>query len=174
MDLGFFESSRLRFWLWLVVPAVAALGVTMGSAAWLHQERHALETRRALLDDLPLLEVQVRKAEELLKSATPSGARTAQGAEAITLRLDQAAKQAGVTLRSVKFEEMGAASGGFVSGKIAVQIQGSLRAVVQWLDDVQKPGVLLSVAQAELSALGQPPDDTFSGELKLIAYLRSI
>jgi hypothetical protein len=174
MDLGFFESSRLRYWLWICVPALVAVAVTVGSMAWVHRERKGLEARQALLADLPLLEVQVRKAEELLKSTTPAGDRTAQGTEAVTRRLDQAAQKAGLTLRSVKFGETGQAAGGFVSGKITVQIQGPLRAVVQWLDEIQKPGVLLGVGQAELLALSLPPDDTFSGEISLMVYLRSL
>lgn len=174
MDLGYFESSRVRYWLWICVPALLAMVATAGSLAWVRQERKGLEARQALLADLPLLEVQVRKAEERLKSVTPSGVRTAQGTEAVTRRLDQAAQRAGLTLRSVKLGETGQASGGFVSEQIAVQIQGSLRAVVQWLDEIQKPGVLLGVGQADLLALSVPPDDTFSGEVTLIVYLRSL
>ena len=174
MDLGYFESSRLRYWLWICVPALLAVVATAGSLAWMRLERKGLEARQALLADLPVLEVQVRKAEDLLKSTTPSGARTAQGTEAVTRRLDQAAQHAGLTLRSVKLGETGQAGGGFVSEQITVQLQGSLRGVVQWLDEIQKPGVLLGVGQVELLALSVPPDDTFSGEVALLVYLRSI
>jgi hypothetical protein len=174
MDLGFFESSRLRFWLWVSVPAVVVIAVTVASVAWLRQARQGLEERQALLADLPLLEVQVRKADALLKSVTPSAAQSALATEAVSRRLDQIAKNAGLTVRSVKFGESGEAFAGLVTLKVSVQIQGPLRAVVQWLDEIQKPGVLLGVGQAELTALSRPPDDTFTGDVALVVYLRSI
>ena len=37
MDLGLFESSRLRFWLWISTPVVVAAAVTALSWAWLRQ-----------------------------------------------------------------------------------------------------------------------------------------
>lgn len=173
MDLGFFESSRLRFWLWICVPAAAVIAVTGVSMAWLHQERQALKERQALLADLPLIEVQVRKTEALLKAATPVASQSAQGTETVSRRLDQAAQNAGLTVRSVKFGESGAAAGGFLAQRISVQIQGSLRSVVQWLDEIQKPGILLGVGKAEFTALSLPPDDMVAGDVLLIVYLRS-
>ena len=174
MDLGYFVSSRLRFWLWISIPAALATVVTALSMVWLHQERQGLIERQALLADLPLIEVQVRKIEVLLKSATPAADRIAQTTDAVARRLDQAAKKAGLTVRSVKVGESGGVAEEFVTLRISVQIQGSLRSVVQWLDEVQKPGFMLSVNQANLTALSLPPDDTFAGDVALIVYLRSI
>ena len=174
MDLGLFESSRLRFWLWLSLPAVVAVAVTAVSWAWMHQERRGLDARQARLDDLPLLEVQVRKTDALLKSVTPAASQAGLITEAVSRRLDQTAKTAGLTIRSVKFGESGAPAAGLVALKVSVQIQGPLRAVVQWLDEIQKPGVLLSISEAELTALSQSSDEMFAGDLTLLVHLRSI
>jgi hypothetical protein len=173
MDLGFFESSRLRFWLWIWVPAVVVVAVTVASMTWLHREHRGLVERQALLADLPMLDVQVRKTDAVLKSATPAAAQAAQATEELTRRLDQIAKNAGLAVRAVKFGESAPAEGGLVALQVSVQIQGPLRAVVQWLDEIQKPGVLLAVGQAELLALSLPPDETVTGDLTLVIYLRS-
>ena len=174
MDLGFFESSRLRFWLWIAVPPVVAVVVTVGSMLWLQQERDGLEKRQALLADLPMLEVQVRKADALLKSITPGANQTPVAAEAVSRRVEQAAKNAGLTIRSLKFGEGGEAAGGLAAFKVAIQVQGPMRAVVQWLDEIQKPGVLLGLGQADWTALSAPPDDIYAGDLTFVIYLRSI
>jgi hypothetical protein len=174
MDLGFFESSRLRFWLWLCIPALVAVAVTAATMVWLHQERKNLAERQALLADLPLIEVQVRKTEALLKSVSPVASQMAQATDGVSRRLDQAAQRAGLTVRSVKFGENGTSAEGLATLQISVQIQGPFRAVVQWLDEIQKPGILVSVKQAELLALSLPPDDTFTGDVVLMVYLRSL
>ena len=174
MDLGLFESSRLRFWLWLATPVVVVAAVTVFSLGWLRQERRGLEARRVLADDLPMLEVQVRKADALLKSVALASDQTVAATEAVSRRLDEAARNAGLTIRSMKFGESTESVGGLVALKVAIQVQGPLRGVVQWLDEIQRPGLLLGVVQADLAALALPPDDTFSGDVVLRVYLRSI
>ena len=174
MDLGLFESSRLRFWLWISTPVVVAVAVTVLSLAWLHRERLGLEARRGLAEDLPTLEVQTRKAEALLTSVTLASDQAVAATEAVSRRLDEAAKNAGLAIRSVKFGESAETVAGLVALKVNIQVQGPLRGIVQWLDEIQRPGLLLGVVQADLSALALPPDDTFSGDLVLRVYLRSI
>lgn len=174
MDLGLFESSRLRFWLWISTPVVVAAAVTALSWAWLRQERLGLEARQVLADDLPMLEVQTRKADALLKSVTLASDQTVAATEAVSRRLDEAAKNAGLAIRSMKFGESTESVAGLVALKVNIQVQGPLRGVVQWLDEIQRPGLLLGVVKADLAALALPPDDTFSGDVVLRVYLRSI
>lgn len=172
MDLGRFERSRLLFWSWLIVPVALVLVTVAPSMLYLRRQREGLAQRQALLAKIPDLEALTKSVDALLRSATPMADQGAQAAEEATRRLDQAAKNAGLVIRSMKVEDGTVPVEGFHTVRITVQVQGALRSVVQWLHETQKPGLLLSVQGAGLTALSLPPDEAFAGELVLVLYLR--
>lgn len=172
MDLGRFERSRLLFWSWIAVPILIAAALLVPTVVYLGHQRDRLDLRRSLLGRIPDLEAQTKSIDGLLRSVTPTRELGPQAAEEATRRLDQAAKNAGLTLRSMKVEDGMGSADHFDTIRITVQVQGALRSVVRWLHEAQKPGLLLSVQGASLTALSMPPDETFSGELVLMLYLR--
>jgi len=173
MDLSRFMRTRLRLGVWLSLPLVLILGATIPSWMMKAVAERGLRQRQALLDAIPEQEVQARRAETLLESVTPASPQLASARDAVSRRLQDAAVDTALTIRSVKMEDALGQDGDFRTLRITAQIQGSLREVVQWLDRVQKPGLLLSVQTAQFSALGQPPDETFSAEIVLDLYLRA-
>ena len=155
MDLGRFMRSRLQLGLWLGVPVLLILAATIPSLLVLHNAREGLRKRQVLMEATPALEVRLRKASDLLTRVTPPAAQIGSATETATRRLDQAAQLSGLTLR------------------FTATVQGSLRSVVKWLDEVQKPGLLFSVYSSSLQALAQPPDETFAGDVVLVLHLRT-
>lgn len=172
MDLGRFERSRFQFWTWILLPVVLMIAVTLPSYLYRLHVRRQLDEYQRLLAAVPATERVVRDVESLLKSVTPASTRVAEATEGATRRLDEAAKAAGLTLRALKVGEDVTTDGGFTSVRLGVQIQGGLPAVVQWMDDVQKPGMLISVQAATLNALSLPPTDSYSGDITLYLRLR--
>ena len=173
MDLGRFMRSRLQLGLWLGVPVLLILVATIPSMVVLHNAREGLRQRQELMEATPALEVRLRKASDMLTRVTPPAAQLGPATEAATRRLDQAAQNAGLTLRSVKMDEQPVDVTGFKTLRFTATVQGSLRSVVKWMDEVQKPGLLFSVHSTSLQALAQPPDEGFAGDVVLILYLRA-
>lgn len=172
MDLGRFERSRRQFWLWITVPVFLILLVTVPSMVYRSQVRRDLQEREKVLAGIPAAERAAEEVDALVKAVTPSSARLVEATEAATRRLDQAAKLTGLTVRALKVSEETLDTEGFKSVRLNVQIQGSLPAVVQWLDALQKPGMLISVHGATLNALSLPPSDEFAGDVALYLRLR--
>ena len=173
MDLGRFMRSRLQLGLWLGVPVLLMLMATIPSLLVLRNAREGLRHRQMLMEATPALEVRLRKASDLLMRVTPPAAQIGPATETATRRLDQAALLTGLTLRSVKVEDQSGDVSGFKTLRFTASVQGSLRAVVKWMDEVQKPGLLFSVQSTSLQALAQPPDETFAGDVVLVLHLRT-
>ena len=173
MDLGRFMRSRLQLGLWLGVPVLLILAATIPSLLVLHNAREGLRKRQVLMEATPALEVRLRKASDLLTRVTPPAAQIGSATETATRRLDQAAQLSGLTLRSVNVEDQAGEATGFKTLRFTATVQGSLRSVVKWLDEVQKPGLLFSVYSSSLQALAQPPDETFAGDVVLVLHLRT-
>lgn len=173
MDLSRFMRNRVQLGIWLGLPLVLILGATIPSWAVRHAAEKGLRQRQALLDAVPGQESRIRKAEGLLASVTPLHEQATAAREAATRRINEAATGTALTIRAVKVDDATGQDGSFRTVRITTQLQGSLREVVQWLDRVQKPGLLFSVESASFSALSQPPNETFSAEIVLALYLRN-
>ena len=172
MDLGRFERSRLQFWLWITVPLLLMVLTTVPSMVYLHLVRRDLQARQDLLAQVPAAEKRLRSAQDVLRAVTPVSTQLTEATEEATRRLDRAAKGAGLTIRSLKVAQGVEEEEGFTTANISVQLQGPLPAVVRWLDDVRKPGLLLSVREATLNSLGPSPDEEFSGDITVRLRLR--
>jgi hypothetical protein len=172
MDLGRFERSRRQFWLWITVPILLILLATVPSLVYRSHVRQDLRERENVLAGIPATERAAEEIDALVKAVTPSAVRLVETTEAATRRLDQAAKSSGLTVRSLKVSEETVDTDGFKSVRMNVQIQGSLPSVVQWLDALQKPGMLITVQGATLNALSLPPSDEFAGDVALYLRLR--
>lgn len=172
MDLGRFERSRAQFWLWIGVPLALLAVAGLPSVLYLRHAERALSERQVLQAAVPRLQEQVLKADDLLERVTPSEARMSEARDAASRRLDDAARRAGLTVRSVKVEENIEEEESLRTARITMQVQGSLPALVQWLDDVQKPGLLISVEEAGIHALANPPADALSGAFTFVLHLR--
>lgn len=173
MDLGRFQRSRLTLGLWLGVPILLVVLTLLPSWIYLRYAHKDLSERQRLMTDVPMVEKLQKEIGTLLKAVTPEAERLLEATEEATRRLDQAAKNAGVTLRSIKVGEgEEQADAEFKSLTILVQLAGPLRAMVQWLDEIQRPGLLIQVQSATLNAVSLPPDQQFAGDVTLIIRLR--
>lgn len=173
MDLGRFARSRIQTGLWIGIPLILILLATVPSVLVLREARRGLNLRQALLDEMPVMEARARKTEQLLNSVTPLSGQAAFATEEATRRIDAAAKNSGLSIRSLKVTEGSLQTDGFQTIQMTAQVQGSLRAVAYWLDEVQKPGLLISVQSGGVQALGAPPEEAFAGEITLVLYLRT-
>lgn len=173
MDLGRFMSSRLRLGLWLGLPVVLMLAVTVPSHFMLASAQKELRLYQGLQEVMPDLEMRTRKAEQLLKSVTPPLRDAVLATDEVTRRINESVANSSLMVRSVKVDDQVGQAGAFRTVLISTQLQGSLRDLVQWLDRVQKPGLLISVQSAHINALAAPPDETVSGEFVMAVYLRT-
>jgi len=173
MDLGRFHRSRMTLGLWLGVPVLLVAMTLLPSSIYLRRVQKDLSERQRLQADVPVVEKRLRDISGLLKAVTPEAGRVMEATDETTRRLEAAAKKAGLSLRSLKVgegEEQTDADFHFLT--IHIQLDGSLRSVVQWLDELQRPGILLEVRSATLTAVSLPPDQTVSGEVKIRIRLR--
>lgn len=173
MDLGRFMSSRLRLGLWLGLPVVLMLVVTVPTQLMLGAAQQELRVHQQLRDLLPDLESRTVKADRLLKSITPLLRDTVLATDEVTRRINESVENSSLVVRSVKVDDTVGQAGVFRTVRITTQLQGSLRDVVQWLDRVQKPGLLISVRSTHINSLAAPPDESVSAEFVLAVYLRA-
>ena len=173
MDLGRFMSSRLRLGLWLGLPVALMLVVTVPSHFMLVSAQKELRLCRDLQEIVPDMEMRTRKAEQLLKSVTPPLWDSVLATDEVTRRINESVANSSLVVRSVKVDDQVGQAGTFRTVRITTQLQGSLRDLVQWMDRVQKPGLLISVQSAHINALAAPPDETVSGEFVMAVYLRT-
>lgn len=172
MDLGRFMSGRLRLGLWLGVPVLLMLAVTLPTYIMLDSAKKELRLHQDLQEMLPDLESRSRKADQLLTSVTAPIKDSVQATDDVTRRINDAAANSSLVVRSLKVDDTLGQAGTFRTVRITTQLQGSLRDLVRWLDQVQKPGLLISVRSAYVNALAAPPDETVSGEFVFAVYLR--
>ena len=172
MDLSRFAGSRWHLGMWLSLPILLILAVTIPTLMLQRAAEHALATRQVLMGDIPTLEARVTKVEALLDRVTPPSSQMDRAREEATRRLDQAAKDSGLTVRSLKLETELVDVGGCPAVGITANVQGPLQALVKWLDAAQKPGLLIGVQSIRLKALGLPPNEPFTADISLLLFLR--
>ncbi|MCZ7592000.1 MAG: hypothetical protein M5U15_07505 [Kiritimatiellae bacterium] len=151
MDLGIFQGRRGAFWVWVSVPLLLIVAATLTTGIMQRSARHELDTLRADLALLPDLEQRVQRAAAILQHATPTFAHRVERTQEATRRLDESAAENQVTIRSLKVLDEIRSEGDFSVVTFRVQAEGKLKAVALWLDQVQKPGLLLSVRAGSLS-----------------------
>lgn len=172
MDLGRFERSRLQFSLWIALPLFLMAVTTIPSVFYLRHLQKDLAARKAVFDLLPAAELRARAASRVLKTVTLDAGRPSEGTDDATRRIDQAAKNAGVTVRALRFGEAPEEDAHFKTYLLIVEFNGTLRAVVQWLDEIQKPGLLFTIREASVNAYAAPPNEQYGGSVKLLLRLR--
>ena len=173
MDLGRFERSRVRFWMWIAVPLALIVVACLPSWHHLARCRQQLAQRTALVAALAPLEERLATTESVLKKAVAEPDRGAEAVDQATRRINHAAQISGFVIRALNVDKASAVTEGFRVLRIAVSGQGALPAVVRWLSDLQAPGLMLRMESAKVTALSLPPDDTVSAEFTLAIYVRS-
>ncbi|HMP75847.1 MAG TPA: hypothetical protein PKE12_06075 [Kiritimatiellia bacterium] len=173
MDAGKFFRSPVCFWLWIALPIALMVLATVPTAIHLDRATRGMNEREALLDQLPLDNRRVRTTSELLAATTPVSARHAEAAQEATRRIDEFAARAGLTIRTLKVAEGLQQEGGLQVVTLQVQVQGSLRGIVQWMDELQRPGLLLDFSAGSLNASSITPDGPATGDFRLALCLRS-
>lgn len=172
MDLGFFHRSRIQLWVWILGP-IALLAIAIVPAHMLLRgARSELAELDVLVSETPALKVSIREADAILSLVTPETGSIAAARDDAARRIDESAKRFGLNVRSLKVAEDVGDEPAYQIVKIAVQVQGSLRSIAQWAGEVQRPGLLIGVSAAQVSALGAPPDDTMSGDFTFVLHLR--
>ncbi len=173
MDLGTFQRSRARLWAWIALPIALMACATVPTILLRREAQRELALRESLLDSIPAVERRVRRASELLQMVTPNAARHAETTQEATRRLDESANRAGLTLRALKVMEGIETDGAFRVVNMQVQAEGSLKAMALWLDEVQKPGLLMSIRAATINANIPMSTGLYSGEFMIALRLRS-
>ena len=173
MDAGHFERSRLRFWLWIGTPLVLVLLSGIPSWLYLRHARRVLAARQAVLATVMPMEETLANVDTLLKQTVADARHRAEAVDDTTHRLTQAAQKSGLTIQSMEVDKNTGDSDGLKTIRIIVQGQGRLPAVVRWLAEVQKPGLLVRVNEAKVTALSLPPEDVVSAEFVILLFLRS-
>lgn len=173
MDLGIFQTQRWSMGVWIAVPllliaAASATTTMMRSAA-----RQALAQREALLSELPDLEQRVERANALLQRVTATSARQGEKIQDATKRLDESAARAGLTIRMLKVVDGVESKGAYRVATFQVQAEGSLKALVLWLDQVQKPGLLMSIRSASINSNIPITTGLYSADLTIELRLRA-
>lgn len=151
MDLGVFQGRRGVFWVWISVPLLLIAATTGTTVLMQRAARQELEARQSDLALLPDLEQRVQRAAAVLQKVTPTTAQQVEGTQEATRRLDESAAENGVAIRSLKVADEVRSEGDFLVVTFRVQAEGKLKSVALWLDQVQKPGLLLSVRAGSLN-----------------------
>ncbi len=173
MDLGRFERSRVRFWIWIAAPLVLIVVACLPSWRCLERSRRQLVQRTALVAAMVPLEERLGMTEAVLKKIVADPDRGAEAVDQVTRRLNHSAQLSGFVIRALNVEKASSATEGFRVLRIAVVGQGALPALIRWLSELQAPGLLLRMEAAKVTALSLPPDDTVAAEFTFAIYVRS-
>lgn len=173
MDLGRFEHSRVRFWVWITAPVVLIVAACLPSWRYLEVSRQRLTQRATLAAALAPLEVRLGTVESTMKKVVADADRGTEAVDRVTKSINHAAQLSGFTIQSLNVDKASPATEGFRVLRIAVIGQGALPAIIRWLSELQSPGLMLRVEAAKLTALSLPPDDTATAEITFAIYVRS-
>lgn len=173
MDLGRFERSRVRFWVWIAAPLALMVAACLPAWRYLEVSRQRLAARAALVAALVPLEERLATSETVLKKIVASADRGPEAVDQVTKCINHAAQLAGFTIHSLNVDKATAATEGFRVLRIAVSGQGALPATIRWLSEVKVPGLMLRVEAAKITALGLPPEDLVTAEFTFAIYVRS-
>ena len=173
MDLGRFERSRVRFWVWIAAPVVLMAAACLPSWRYLAASRERLAQRTALMEALVPLEEHLNATESLMKKVVADADRGTEAVDQATRHINHAAQLSGFTIQSLNVDKASAAAEGFRVLRIAVSGQGALTSAIRWLSELQTPGLMLRVEAAKITALSLPPDDMVTAEFTFAIYMRS-
>jgi hypothetical protein len=171
MDAGRFERSRARFWTWIVTPLVVIVLAAIPSWFYLARVQRVLTQRRGLLESIRPVEERMRRSESLLRSLVPDVAHRAETADDLTRRIGLAAQKHDFSLRAVDVDKETGDAGELRTLRVTVNGQGSLPALIGWLQAVQSPGALLRVEKVRVTTLSLPPDDAVNAEVVFVLFL---
>ena len=168
MDPGLFESSRTRLWCWLLAPIALIAAVYVPADVFFRQTRQTMEEQAGTLALVPDMERKLHGATDLLNAFRVFEADSSRIADALSQRVNHAARQADFAIRSLSVEKNGTAgANGPGVFQIALQGEGSIAAFVALFQDLQTPEMLLTIQTAKIRMAKMPPDPVYGGDFVL-------
>lgn len=171
MDLGMFRGGKAGFWAWVVGPLALMAVVYLPAMLYGRHLNKTCDRRTAVLQSIPEMNRQLQRATDTLKRFVPfSGVATDGGAE-LNQRIQKAAQQHGVGVRSLTTEKGdGVSHSGIAYGTMTLQGEGALASVISLLDELQKPESLCRVDAIRLKVMTWEPERIYSSDIVLRCY----
>lgn len=171
MDLGMFRGGKAGFWAWVVGPLALMAVVYLPAMLYGRHLNRICDQRTAVLQSIPEMNRQLQRATDTLKRFVPFSAVASDGGADLNQRIQKAAQQHGVGIRSLTTEKGdGGGRSGIAYGTVTLQGEGVLAAVINLLDDLQKPESLCHVDAVRLKVMTWEPERIYSSDIVLRCY----
>lgn len=169
MDLGRLRRKRARYWVWLLAPVAIGTVMHVGTLLYARQAVMRLAQRRELAAALPTLERTLEQANACVARfpGLVNGASVAR--TALSARVTETAGRCAFVINSLR---VGEPVPGGVVGALPAQVvgEGSLAAVLAFLDTLLQPELLLQIEAVSIKASRFVPAPIFSCEIELRAH----
>ncbi|MEI7435487.1 MAG: hypothetical protein WCL16_01610 [bacterium] len=171
-----FRWGKTGFVVWVVGPVALMAAIYLPGTLYCRQLNKTCDRRMAILNYLPEMDRQTQRAVATLKRLDPlRGSEVDHGAE-LSLRIEKMAQQHGLGIRSLKIED-GAVpdkTGGVPYFTVTLQGEGGLQAIVETLNDLQRPEYLCRVATVRMRVMTWIPERVYGGDIVLRCHGASV
>jgi hypothetical protein len=159
MDLGMFKWGRIGFAAWLLGPPAFMAAVLIPCSVYCRQINRECDQRAALLKDIPEMAGLNARAREIVKCFPLRSSASGDSAVEASETIQRTAQQHGLTIRSLTTEK-GESPGRSELTTVTVSIQGdgSLPAIIEMFDDLQRPERLCDADNVRLRLSRSSPD----------------
>jgi hypothetical protein len=166
MDLGLFRRRQFVFWLWIICPLILTAGIHFSVFLYCRHMAETLQERRAMAELLPDL-VDAQSLAETSIDAFPSIRATAADARSeITTRVSELSAKHNFVVNSLRIGSA-AASGPVKKLEVTIEGEGSLLAVMKFVNEFQTPESLTSLLSASVRINTFLPTLVYNCELEL-------
>jgi hypothetical protein len=172
MDAGVFSNRRAVLWAWILAPLLLLTALHVGVGAVTRRLDRAVARRRLALRQFPELEARNARVVALERQSGLAAAPSGTVSDLLGLRLNEAAQRHGFRVNARRLERLaGPQLAGARSGlRAAVEGEGSLLVLAQYLDDLQRPENLIVLQKAVIRLARLDPEPVYAVQLVLHGY----
>ena len=149
MDLGLFRRRRHVFWLWIVCPAIAVVGIHYAIFSYNRHVSESLQELRAMAELLPYMEESLAESELEIDRFDSIRITAAQAQASLNTRISNIASRNGFELSNLRINSLPPA-GPIHMLEIEVAGKGGILYIMKFTNELQSPESLMSLVECTL------------------------
>lgn len=171
MDVGRFIRRKTELWAWLAGPVLVIWLLHAGILLFHLIGESRLAGLEAHADIVPRLAGTLVRVDRHIEAFHRLGDQPAEAMQRATRILDNAEKESGFVINSVRAENPAPApQGGLKSIQVSVIGTGNLAEIVRFLGIVQQPVYLIDVEKADLNVMARERGTIYSARFLFQCY----
>lgn len=172
MDLGVFRRNRMIFLAWILCPLLLITAVHVATVVYRGRAGQAMEDRKQALALVPGLQQRLRVADETLDGFVVEMKEGQGAAEYVGDLVSRAAQESGfvVNALTVDSDRVRERPSG-VAVDVTIKGESPYRAVLRFVNELQRPEHLVTLRDASFSATRVVPELQYSATLTCRFYV---